>query len=116
MTEKSAKKQKMTLDKLARMTQGQFSVIQKDMATKDDLKELRHGMVMNFATKDDLKHFATKDDMKLSEVRILQAVDIIATKFDKAEKEEAAHTMLHKRITDGLHGHDQRIKKLEAKL
>ena len=35
------------------------------------------------ATKEDLKDFATKDDMKASEVRILQAVDRIATAFDK---------------------------------
>src|SRR5712664_3228797 len=63
--------------------------LRKEMATKDDLK--------HFATKEDLKHFATKDDMKASEVRILQAVDKIATAFDNAEKDHAADKLLHDR-------------------
>ena len=87
---KSAKLSKMTVDKLASITQGEFKAVREEMATKDDLKT--------------------------TEIKILQAVDKIATKFDKTEKEKAAHTVLHKRITDDLHHHNQRIKKLEAKI
>ncbi len=44
------------IDNLARATKNTFDHIEKNMATKDDLKD--------FATKDDLKDFATKDDLK----------------------------------------------------
>ena len=47
--------------------------------------------------------------MKASEVRILQAVDKIATAFDKAEKDHAADKLLHDR-------HEKRIEKIEAKV
>ena len=55
-----------------------------------------------------------KDDMQEQTAKILKAVDKALVQFDRAEKDNAAHTMLHKRITDDLHGHDLRIKKLEA--
>jgi len=39
--------------------------IEKEMATKDDLKNFAtKDDLKNFATKDDLKNFATKDDLK----------------------------------------------------
>jgi hypothetical protein len=66
------------------------------------------GLREEMATKEDLKDFATKADMKASEVRILQAVDEIATAFDKAEKDQAADKLLHDR-------HERRLEKLEAK-
>lgn len=127
---KSDKKSKMTLEKLAVTTQHEFlsvgkkvDYIQENMATKDDLKDIQRENLRifatkddlrHFATKDDLRHFATKDDLKTTEVKILQAVDKVMTKFDRSEKEDAAHTQLHKRITDEFHGHSQRLKKLEA--
>ena len=55
-----------------------------------------------------------RDDMQEQTAKILKAVDKALVQFDRAEKDNAAHTMLHKRITDDLHGHDLRIKKLEA--
>ena len=55
-----------------------------------------------------------KDDMQEQTAKILKAVDKALVRFDKAEKNDAAHTMLHRRITDDLHGHDLRIKKLEV--
>jgi len=94
---KVVKKAKVTLDKLARMTANEFFAVRKNMATKDDLKELSRNMVENFTTKEDLKNFATKDNVKESEVKILQAVDGIGTKFDKAEKDHAADKLLHDR-------------------
>lgn len=48
-------------------------------------------------------------------IKVLAAVDKILARFDRKEKEEAAHTMLHKRITDDLHNHETRIKTLETR-
>jgi hypothetical protein len=93
---------RMIVDDLAAMTAREFSVAEKKIdGVRDDLKQ--------FATKEDLKRFATKDDVKGSEVRILQAVDKIATGFDKAEKDHAADKLLHDR-------HERRLEKLEAKV
>jgi hypothetical protein len=92
----------MTVDALAAMTARGLSVVEKKIdGVRDDLK--------HFAAKDDLKHFATKDDMKASEVRILQAVDKIATAFDKAEKDHAADKLLHDR-------HEKRLERIEVKV
>ena len=119
MTPKIIKKSKMTLDKLAQMTQreflhlnGEITEIRENMATKEDLKL--------FATKEDLKLFATKedlgglrdelkDDIRKGTVDILQAVDVIVTKFDKVEKDHAADKLLHDR-------HEKRLERVESKL
>jgi hypothetical protein len=101
----------MTVDDLAAMTEREFSVVEKKIdGVRDDLKHFAtRDDLKHFATKEDLKRFATKDDMKASEVRILQAVDKIATVFDKAEKDHAADKLLHDR-------HEKRLEKLEAKV
>ena len=86
---------------MLQLTAREFSVVEKKIdGVRDDLKQ--------FATKEDLKHFAAKNDMKASEVRILQAVDKIATAFDKAEKDHAADKLLHDR-------HERRLEKLEQR-
>lgn len=86
---KRVKKSKMILDELARITQDQFFVIQEDMATKDGLKELTQNIVTNFATKIDLQDLKVelKNDIQKGTVEVLRAVDKIATKFDKSEKD-----------------------------
>ena len=90
------------------MTAREFSVVEKKIdGVREDLKGVRENL-KHFPTKEDLKTFATKDDMKASEVRILQAVDKVATAFDKAEKDHAADKLLHDR-------HEKRIEKSEAK-
>lgn len=116
---KSIKKSRMTLDKLAEMTQreflhlnGEIKDIQDNMATKEDLKL--------FATKKDLELFATKEDLNdlrdelkndihKGTVDVLQAVDVIVTKFDKVEKDHAADKLLHDR-------HEKRLERVESKL
>lgn len=91
------------------MTAREFSVVEKKIdGVKETLKGVRENL-KHFATKEDLKTFATKDDMKASEVRILQAVDKVATAFDKAEKDHAADKLLHDR-------HEKRLARLEAKV
>jgi len=94
---KSVKKSNMTLDKLARITQDQFLVVRENMVTKDDLENL-------------------KEEIRGDTVEILQKVDKIVTHFDTEGKDRAAYDVLHKRLTDDFHNHDQRIKKLEAKI
>ena len=104
-------KRKMTIDKLAKMTQDEFSAIRREMAT-------------SFATKDDLKRFATKDDLadglqSLREeirgdfVKVLNGVDAIVARFDKAEMDSAADKLLHDRHETALENHEMRIKTLE---
>lgn len=45
--------------------------------------------------------------------KVLQAVDKVVTRFDAAEKDRAAHSSLHKRITDDILDHGKRIRTLE---
>ena len=91
------------------MAAREFSVVEKKIdGVREDLKGVRENL-KHFATKEDLKTFATKDDMKASEVRILQAVDNVATASDKAEKDHAADKLLHDR-------HGKRLERLEAKV
>ena len=97
MNVKSVKKSNMTLDKLARITQHQFLIVRENMATKDDLINL-------------------KEEIRGDTVEILQKVDKIVTHFDTKEKDRAAHDALHKRITDELYHHDGLLKKIEAKI
>lgn len=62
----------------------------------------------------DIRLDGVKEEMRAQTAEILQGVDKILIRFDTAEKDHAAHGMLHRRITDDLHDHDVRIKKLEA--
>lgn len=74
------------------MTQDEFRAIRKEMATKEDLK-----------------HFATKDDLTSFKVEILQAFDKVLIRFDTAEKDNMADKLLHDR-------HERRITRIETKL
>src|SRR2546428_11163959 len=105
------KKSTMTLDKLARMTANEFSVVRKDMS--DGFAAVHKEM----ATKEDLKHFATKDDLKemkegmkeefrTETAKVLEGVDKILVHFDKAEKDHAADKLLHDR-------HEKRLETIE---
>ena len=104
------KKQRMTLDKLAMITQQQFLDIQEIMATKEDLKY--------FATKEDLNQQREDiiQDVRLMHADVIQSNDKVITKLDILLKEHAAHTMAHKRIDGTLFEHNKRIKKIEEKV
>ena len=82
-----------------------------ELATKEHLEEYLDVRLEEF--REEFRE-EIREDMREQTATILQAVDKVLTRFDKAEKNDAAHTMLHKRITDDLHGHDLRIKKLEV--
>jgi len=110
---------KRGFDDVGRQFSDAIEGLRKEMATKEDLKHFSTKEdlerfatkedLRNFATREDLKDFASKDDMKASEVRILQAVDKIATAFDKAEKDHAADKLLHDR-------HEKRLERIESKV
>ena len=92
----------MTLEKLAIMTQGEFRAVRGEMA---DMREV-------MATKDDLREIEVRVADEVSR-RVIQSNDRVATKLDIVIKDLAAHDSLHKQITDELHDHDTRIKKVE---
>lgn len=56
-----------------------------------------------------------REDLKEGTVKILQIVDKFITRFDAEEKDRAAHTVLHQRISDTADNHDMRLKKIEAR-
>ena len=86
----------------------------KDFVTKDHLNERFDIFTADIDLRFD--QFEEKIDEKMREqtATLLQAVDKVITRFDDAEKDEAAHDALHGRITDDVHEHDKRIKKLEV--
>ena len=90
MAQKSIKKSKMTLDKLAQMTQREF------LHLNGEIAEIRENM-------------ATKEDVN----KILTAVDGIASKHQSFEVEMAANLGAHDRLGKKIDGHEVRIKKLE---
>lgn len=102
---KMFKKSKMTIDKLARMTQGEFKVVREEM--QSGFKSIHEEM----ATKDDLK--LLKDDI-IDEVRnenhkVIVSNDGVASKLDDLLKDRAADKLLHNR-------HERRLEKLEVKI
>ncbi len=78
-----------------------------DMRLEGFKKEITEGYL-------DMHLDGLKEEMRGETAKILQAVDGVMTRFDGAEKEEAAHTLLHRRIADTVHEHDQRIGRLEV--
>ena len=78
-----------------------------DLVTKDYLDE----KLEYFVTKDylDERLDDVKETVREETARVLQSVDKIVTKFDKAEKDHAADKLLHDR-------HERRLEKLEAKI
>ena len=95
------------------MTKAQQKVKNKRLVTEQYL-DLRLGIFKGEMKGEIIEEM--KEEMRAHTAQILQGVDKIITRFDAAEKDHAAHAMLHTRITDDLHGHDVRIKKLEARI
>lgn len=118
MVIKNRGKIKMTIEKLARIAQEEFLAVRRDMITKDYLKDYLNEKLQYFATKHDLQAGLNnlKEEMRGETAKILRGVDTIVARFDRKEKEEAAHAVLHERLDDTLYGHEERIKKLEARV
>ena len=104
---------KITIEKLAQMTTYEFRKVHKKLdntATKDDLKR--------FATKDDLHEMREViiEDVRRENRKVLLSNDKLVTKLDIIIKESAAHSLAHARIDDSLLDHESRIKKVEKEL
>ncbi len=124
---KSDKKLKMTLDRLAAVTQDEFLSVRKDMdkgfselrgdtqELRGNMQELRGDMQDGFTTVRKEIVEEVRDIVREGNVKIIASNEKVATKLDDFLKDRAAHDVLHKRITDDLHHHDQRLKKVEAK-
>lgn len=95
-----------------------------ELVTKGYLDKKLDEKLESFVTKEYFKEyldfrfdeFGETIDEKMREqtATLLQAVDKVITRFDIAEKDRGAHSALHGRITDDIHEHDKRIKKLEV--
>lgn len=137
---KNSQKSKITLDKLARITQNEFTAVRKEMdhGFKAVHKEMNDGFVaVRKEMNDGLK--AVRQEMMYMKVEIVDELDKkivdmkeeiidevskktiasndkVITKLDILLKEDAAHTFLYKRMDDKLYTHDKRITKLEEKV
>lgn len=126
MENKNRKKSAMTIDKLARITQDEFLVMNKKIGglqeTVGGLQETVGGLqgavggLQEAVIGLDLKIDRFQEEVRGNTATILKSVEKIAGKLDKQEKEDAAHVMLHHRISNTLHDHDKRIKKLEVRV
>jgi len=111
---------KMTLEKLAVLTQRGFLELDEKFATKEDLKK--------FATKEDLKKFATKEELYLaldktkdeikeetrgSMNKFLTEADKISKKIDILLQEKEMGMALYQRHDKKLEEHETRITALE---
>lgn len=118
---KSVQKPKMTLDKLATMAHGEFLAVRKEMdqgfsELRGDVGKLRGDMQEGFSTIRKEIVEEVRDVVREENAKVIVSNDKVATKLDDFLKDRAAHDKLHGRVTDDLYHHDQRIKKLEAKI
>jgi|SRR3989344_1149569 len=103
------KQSKMTLEKLATLTQRGFLELDEKFATKDDLKK--------FATKDDLEKFVTKEELK-KELKKFATKEELYFALDKTKDEikqeikEEARGGMNKFLTEA----DKISKKLDTLL
>ncbi|KKS37329.1 MAG: hypothetical protein UV01_C0011G0034 [Parcubacteria group bacterium GW2011_GWA2_42_14] len=117
----NAKKSKITLNKLAGMTAREFSTVRKDMnkgfvELRGDMRELRGDMQNGFSMMRKDITGEVLDIVREGNINIVASNEKVASKLDEFLKDRGAHDALHKRITDELHYHDQRVKKLEVKV
>lgn len=104
---KSVKKSKMTLDKLARITQDEFLSVRKDMDS--GFSELRGDMQEGFIITRKEIVGEVRDIVREGNVKIIDSSEKVASKLDEFLKDRAAHDTLHKRITDDLHHLEARV-------
>ena len=108
------KKSKVTLEKLAQITQNEFTAVRSEM--KHEFTAVRSEMKHEFAVaREDMQmlKYEIVDEVRKENLKVLQSNDTLVTKLDTLLMDQAAHTSLHKRNDDALYNHDGRIKKLE---
>lgn len=110
-----------------------MTIVNNQPATKKDIDNLYLKIKGEFTTKEDLKRFATKEDLKnelekyatkedlkelkneFSEMKndILEMKDEILGELSDIRENQEVHNYSHSRINDDLFDHETRIKKLE---
>ena len=74
---------------------------------------LTPGQFNKLATKEDLKNFATKEEMNEKFDQVLTAVDGLTKTVNDFHAEMAANQGAHDRMSGNINNHEVRIKKLE---
>lgn len=122
----------MTLEKLARMTHGEFLAVRKEttkgfaavrkemsgeFAAAREEMATKNWVYENFATKADLEEFKDEvvETVKKENVKTLQANDKVIAKLDLLLKDKAGHDALHIRLDDTIVDHGTRISVLEKR-
>ena len=101
---KKIKKIKMTLDRLC-------AIIQRDYSKLDQRVRNVEGQIASVKT--EIGGMKTEIVTEISK-NTIQSNDKVITKLDAMMKEDAAHTLSHKRINDTLLDHESRLKKVET--
>jgi regulator of replication initiation timing len=105
MKRAAKKKPKLTLDRLSRTIQQDFSGlrtrlghVEANMATRDDLHQMKADIV---------------EEVRKENHKVLVSNDKVVTRLDRLLNEDAAHTERHRRIDDRLDTHEERIGRIE---
>ena len=90
---------KRGFDDIGRQVGGAIEGLRKEMATKEDLVDLKDEIL---------------GEVQKGNAKVIQSNAKVVTKLDTVIKELAAHGLAHKRIDDTLENHKKRIEKLEV--
>jgi hypothetical protein len=99
---------KMTLDGLARSMQRPFLDVRREM---HGMRTEMHGI--RGAVVSEMRELV--EGMRAHNRKVLESNDKLVTRFDALLKEEAAHTILHKRSDDRIENHEKRLMRFEAR-
>lgn len=112
-TVKSSPSTKQDIDNLYKKIKDEFGTKDylKRFATKDDLRD----ELKKYATKDDIEDFKEEFNSKITEFKseILDSVDAVMGEIKAVRENQEAHNFSHERIDDDLDDHETRIGKLE---
>jgi len=89
------------------------------LLTKNDLLEMEARIrkeLQKKADKDDLKRFATKDDLNQLREELVVIKDEVVGELKAMREEFEVHAFSHSRLDDEIDDHEKRIKALETKI
>ena len=101
-------RKKMTLDGLAGSMQWQFLDVRKEM---HEMRTEMHGI--RGAVVSEGREIV--NEIREQNRKVLESNDKLVTRFDALLKEEAAHTILHKRADDRLDNYEKQLTRLEVR-
>lgn len=108
---KNRKKHKrMTLEQVAASSQREFLRFDRKIdGVLDEVNRVRVEVL------DEVRRVRTDivEEVQKDNIKVIESNDRVVTRLDRLLKEDAAHTVRHRRTDDRLDEHDHRIKKLE---